>query len=61
MAAKIQNLSQSDQIMVGDDIYSKLQNSIREYFVHLDLDKSRWNYRSKKTDVSYPVYAYLGK
>ena len=61
MAAKIQNLSQPDQIMVGDDIYSKLQNSIREYFVHLDLDKSQWSYRSKKTDVSYPVYAYLGK
>ena len=61
MAAKIQNLSQPDQIMVGNDIYEKLHNSIREYFVRLDLDESSWGYHSAKTGNIYPVYAYGGK
>jgi class 3 adenylate cyclase len=61
MAAKIQNLAQPDQIMVGNDIYTKLHNSVQEYFVHLDLNKSQWNYQSTKTGEIYPVYAYIGK
>ena len=61
MAAKIQNLSQPDQIMVGNDVYTKLHNSVREYFVHLSLDESQWNYKSAKAREIYPVYAYVGK
>lgn len=61
MAAKIQNLAQPDQIMVGDDIYTKLHNSIQEYFARLRLDKSEWNYKSSKTKKVYPVYSYIGK
>ena len=61
MAAKIQNLAQPDQIMVGLDIYTKIHPSIQEYFAHLDLDKSQWNYKSAKTGKIYPVYAYVGK
>ena len=61
MAAKIQNLAQPDQIMVGSDIYTKLYNSIREYFIRLDLDESQWGYRSAKTGEVYPVYSYVGK
>lgn len=60
MAAKIQNFSEPDQIMVGADIYSKLHSNIKEYFVELKLDKSEWNYRST-TGKIYPVYAYVGK
>ena len=61
MAAKIQNLAQPDQIMVGGDVYTKLHGSVQEYFVHLDLDKSDWSYKSAKTKKVYPVYAYVGK
>lgn len=61
MAAKIQNLAQPDQIMVGSDVYTTLHKSIQEYFIHLDLDKSNWNYKSTKTGKIYPVYAYVGK
>lgn len=60
MAAKIQNLSQPDQIMVGNDIYTKLHNSVREYFVKLSLDESKWSYQSEKNGEIYPVYAYIG-
>lgn len=61
MAAKIQNLAHPDQIMVGNDVYKKIHASIQEYFVHLDLDKSQWDYKSAKTGKIYPVYAYVGK
>jgi class 3 adenylate cyclase len=61
MAAKIQNLAQPDQIMVGGDIYSKLHSSIQEYFTRLKLDKSEWNYKSTITKKVYPVYTYIGK
>ena len=61
MAAKIQNLSHPDQIMVGHDEYTKLHDSIREYFVELKLDESQWNYKSTKTGTNYQVYAYVGK
>ena len=61
MAAKIQNLAQPDQIVVGDDIYTKLHKSIQEYFARLRLDKSEWSYKSSKTKKVYPVYTYIGK
>jgi class 3 adenylate cyclase len=61
MTAKIQNLSQPNQIVVGDDIYTKLHKSIQEYFSRLKLDKSEWGYKSAKTKKVYPVYAYVGK
>ena len=61
MAAKIQNLSQPDQIMVGHDIYKKIHPSIQEYFIHLDLNETQWNYKSATTGKVYPVYAYVGK
>lgn len=61
IASKIQNLAQPDQIVVGDDIYTKLHMSIQEYFARLKLDKSEWNYKSAKTKKVYPVYTYVGK
>ncbi|WP_048117585.1 adenylate/guanylate cyclase domain-containing protein [Nitrosopumilus adriaticus] len=61
MAAKIQNLAKPDQIMVGNDIYTKIHGSIQEYFALLKLDKSQWSYKSAKTGKIYPVYAYIGK
>lgn len=60
MAAKIQNLSQPDQIMIGNDIFIKLHNSVKEYFIFLDLEKIDWNYHSTRTGEVYPVYAYVG-
>lgn len=46
-----------NQIMIGHDIYTKLYNSIREYFVRLDLDESHWNYRSRKP-VRFIMYIH---
>ena len=61
MAAKIQHLSQPDQIMIGNDIFTRLHNSVKGYFTNLDVAKINWNYHSTRTGELYPVYAYVGK
>ena len=61
MAAKIQHLSQPDQIMIGNDIFTRLHNSVKGYFTNLDMAKINWNYHSTRTGELYPVYAYVGK
>ena len=61
MAAKIQHLSQPDQIMIGNDIFTRLHNSVKGYFTNLDMAKINWNYHSTRTGKIYPVYAYVGK
>ena len=61
MAAKIQHLSQPDQIMIGNDIFTRLHNSVKGYFTNLDVAKINWNYHSTRTGEIYPVYAYVGK
>lgn len=61
MAAKIQGLAHPDQILVGHDVFTNLHSSVKEYFIHLDLNKKHWYYRSAKMGQIYPVYAYVGK
>ena len=61
MAAKLQNFAFPDQIVIGSDVYSRLYDSIKEYFVELELDEKQWNYRSTKTGKTYSAFAYLGK
>ncbi len=61
MAAKIQGHAQPDQILIGDEVYSKLDSSIQEYFEQVKWQETEWNYRNKITGQIYPVYAYVGK
>jgi len=61
MAAKIQGHAQPDQILIGDQVYKKLDSAIQEYFEQVKWKDSTWNYRNKVTGKIYPVYAYVGK
>jgi class 3 adenylate cyclase len=61
IGAKIQNLASPDQILIGGDVYSKLHDSLKQYFIKLELDKQTWNYTYGDSTKIYPVYAYLGK
>lgn len=61
MAAKLQNFAYPDQIVIGSDVYTRLYDSIKEYFVELELDEKQWNYRSTETGKIYPVFAYMGR
>ena len=61
IGAKIQNLANPDQILIGNDVYTRLHESLKQYFIKLDLDEQTWNYPSRDSKKIYPVYAYLGK
>ena len=61
MAAKIQSYAQQDQILIGGEVYAKLDKSIQEYFEQIKWEDGEWNYRNKVTGKIYPVYAYVGK
>lgn len=61
MAAKIQGRALPDQILIGNDVYDKLQSSIQEYFEKVVWKNKDWSYRNKTTDKIYPVYTYIGK
>ena len=59
--AKIQYLSEPDQITIGKDVFTRLGTNVRECFTELNLEKLDWNYLSVRTGEIYSVYAYRGK
>ena len=61
IAAKIQGRAHPDQILIGNDVYTKLSPSIQEYFEKTQWGDKEWNFRNKITGNIYPVYAYIGK
>ena len=61
IGAKIQNLASPDQILIGEDVYIRLHDSLKQYFLKLKVDKATWNYKQQGSKKIYPVYAYLGK
>lgn len=60
MAAKIQGKSQPDQILIGEQVYTKLHKIIQKYFEKIEWEENEWSYKSKTTGQIYPVYAYIG-
>ena len=60
IASKIQSLARPDQILIGDEIFLRLHDSLREYFTKLNLDKATWDYKSQKSKKIYSVYSYIG-
>ncbi|HUU47605.1 MAG TPA: adenylate/guanylate cyclase domain-containing protein [Nitrosopumilaceae archaeon] len=61
IGAKIQNLASPDQILIGEEVYARLHNSLKQYFLKLKMDKDTWNYKQGGSKKIYPVYAYAGK
>ena len=61
IGAKIQNLASPDQILIGEEVYTRLHNSLKKYFLKLKVGSRTWNYKQQKSKKIYPVYAYVGK
>ena len=61
MAAKIQSKAYPDQILIGEDVYNRLDASIQEYFEKIVWKDKEWHYTNKMTGQIYSVYAYIGK
>ncbi|KAG2476672.1 MAG: Adenylate/guanylate cyclase domain-containing protein [Nitrosopumilales archaeon] len=58
IAAKIQSFAKSDQILIGDDVYTRLHPSIQKSFTAVRWENDEWNYRSRVTGKIYQVYEY---
>ena len=58
MAAKIQNMAEPNQILIGGDVYARLHPETQKTFNQKALDDSKWKYHSRKTGKLYPIYVY---
>ena len=58
MAAKIQNMADPNQILIGGDVYARLHPETQKTFNQKTLSNLKWKYLSKKTGSIYPIYVY---
>lgn len=59
MAAKIQGRAKPNQILVGDDVYTRLHPSLQESFAKIKWRNDEWKYRSRLTGRTYGVYEFV--
>ena len=60
IAAKIQALARPNQILVGEDIYTRLHPSTQKTFEPVIWKNKEWKYHSRVTGKLYQVYEYKG-
>ena len=58
MAAKIQNMAEPNEILIGGDVYARLHPETQKTFNKKTLDNSKWKYHNRKTGKIYPIYVY---
>lgn len=58
VASKIQNLAKPNQIMVGQEIYDKLDSYMQEFFLDVTDELDPWQHYSKDQDHIYRIYRY---
>jgi len=60
IAAKIQNMAEPNQILIGIDIFEGLHSDLQKEFTQINWKDDRWKYRSRTTGKIYKVYEYKG-
>ncbi len=58
MAAKIQNMAEPNEILIGGDVYARLHPETQKSFNKKTFDNSKWKYHNRKTGKIYPIYVY---
>ena len=58
IAAKIQSLAKPNQILIGDDVFTRLHPSIQKNFQPVIWKNDNWKYKSKSTGKIYQVFEY---
>ncbi len=58
IAAKIQSMAKPNQILIGDDIYSRVHPSMQSSFEKVVWKNNEWKYNRDSGEL-YPVYAYI--
>ena len=59
-ASKIQHTAYPNQILIGDDVYSRLHPNIQKQFEQVVWTQTKWKYHDRETGKLYPVYSYVG-
>jgi class 3 adenylate cyclase len=60
IASKIQHVAEPNQILIGEDVYTRIHPSIQKFFEKVVWTKTKWKYHDRETGKLYPVYAYIG-
>lgn len=60
IAAKIQHTALPNQILIGEDVYTRLHPTMQQSFERVVWTKTKWKYHDRETGKLYPVYAYVG-
>jgi class 3 adenylate cyclase len=60
ITAKIQSLARPNQILIGDDVYTRLHPSLQKTFEPVIWKQNEWKYRSRVTGEVYQIYEYKG-
>ena len=60
IAAKIQNMAKTNQILIGHDVYQRLHPITQKDFSLIVWKKDEWKYRSRVTGEIYRVYEFKG-
>ena len=58
IASKIQNMAKPNQILIGDDVYSRIHPSMQTAFEKVVWKNSEWKYH-RETGELYPVHKYV--
>jgi len=60
IAAKIQGTAYPNQILIGEDVFSRLHPNMQQQFNQVVWTKTKWKYHDRETGKLYPVYAFVG-
>ena len=60
IASKIQGMAKPDQILIGSDVYKRLNLDSQKNFSHVVWNKDEWKYRSRLTGEIYKIYEFKG-
>ena len=60
IASKIQGMAKPDQILIGSDVYERLNSDSQKNFSHVVWNKDEWKYRSRLTGEIYKIYEFKG-
>ncbi len=60
IASKIQHVAEPNQILIGEDVYTRIHPSLQKSFETVVWTKTKWKYHDRETGKLYPVYAYVG-
>jgi len=60
IAAKIQNMAKPNQILIGSDVFQRLQVNLQKEFTQMVWADNEWKYRSRLTGEIYKVYEHKG-